>query len=412
MTENAAAPIQGTVPLSTSIDIDTKGGPLGAGQPSLTEPKEPAKPESAGDTLRSELSRIREEEESQVKDKGEAAAKAAKEKADKAKGEDAEKPAKARAEDGKFSKPKTDDESAERVEQGASEKTATGQEATDRTRQSEGQKYHEPPARFLPKEKEVWANVPHVVKAAIARLSQEDEQATAQFKTSHERYEPIRQYDEIARQNGRELKQSLEKVVQVEQAIARNPIAGIEMILREVGPRKQDGQPYSLMEIAQHLVQNPQAYQQATRPQLVGQPQQRPQAQQQPSAEVFRLQEGMKSIMEATVIAPFKVANPRYHELEKDIAFFLQSGKIPASLSPQEKLEAAYDMAARINPASSSVSSREFERPADVTRAPSDDAGAKSVRGAPTGGHEPDDDDASDTDIKTMLRRQMRKLAS
>src|SRR3546814_11090392 len=54
----------------------------------------------------------------------------------------------------------------------------------------------------------------------------------------------------------------------------------------------------------------------------------------------------------ATIIDPFKRDHPRYAELEQDIAFFLQSGKIPTSLSPSDRLAAAYDMAERINPPS------------------------------------------------------------
>ena len=115
--------------------------------------------------------------------------------------------------------------------------------------------------------------------------------------------------------------------------------------------------------------------------------------------------------MTTSIITPFAAANPRYHELEGDIAFFLTSGKIPASLSPQERLEAAYDMAVRINPASSSVSSQASEKPAVAKPAPSDDAGAKSIRGAPNG-QDPDDDEGDETDIRKLLARERRKLAS
>lgn len=415
MTDMQAAPVQGTAPLSTSIDQG--GAPLGTGggAPNLTEPKapEPArveKPESPGDTLKAELARIKEEdakEAEKVKEKGEEAAKDAKAKVDEAeKAEKGEKPAKQRDETGKFAK--ADKQEAD-ADKGEPEKAATGQGEADKSRQSEGQKYHEPPARFLPKAKEVWGNVPHAVKGEIARMSQEHEAEVSKYREASERYEPIRQFDEIAKSNGRELKDSLAKVVQVERALAQNPIAGLEAVLREIGPRKADGSHLSLMDIVQYVAQNPQAYQQA-----VNQPRQQPQ-QRQPDPEVAALKQEIQTMRAEqtaqSIIAPFAAANPRYHELEGDIAFFLTSGKIPASLTPQERLEAAYDMAVRINPTSSVAPSQAPKALADAKPAPSDDAGAKSIRGAPNG-QDPDDDEGDEaTDIRTLLRRELRKAS-
>src|SRR3546814_16478641 len=68
----------------------------------------------------------------------------------------------------------------------------------------------------------------------------------------------------------------------------------------------------------------------------------------------------------ATIIDPFKRDHPRYAELEQDIAFFLQSGKIPTSLSPSDRLAAAYDMAERINPPSHAEHRAAEDRKSDV----------------------------------------------
>jgi len=406
------APLAG-VPLSTTID---QGVPLGTGggKPSLTEPavdvpKPDAKPETAGDTLKAELERIRGEEAKEVKAKGEDAAKDAKAKVDEAEKADKDKPAKSRADDGKFAKAKTDGDEPDvdaKADKGEPEKAATERAETDK-RQSEGRN-HEPPARFLPRAKEVWANVPHAVKGEIARMSQEHEAEVTKYREAGERYEPIREFDEIAKSNGRQLKDSLAKVVEVEKALAQNPIAGLESILREIGPRKADGSHLSLMDVVNYVQQNPQAYQQA-----VNQPRQQTQ-QQQPNPEVAALRNEIQTMraeqVAASIITPFAEQNPRYHELEADIAFFLTSGKIPASLTPQERLEAAYDMAVRINPTSSGVPSQAREAPAVAKPVPSDDAGAKSIRGAPNG-QDPDEGD-DETDIRKLLKREARKLAS
>ena len=120
------------------------------------------------------------------------------------------------------------------------------------------------------------------------------------------------------------------------------------------------------------------------------------------------------SIRTTSIIEPFRAANPRYDELQDDIALFLQSGKIPASLTPLQKLEAAYDMAVRINPTSAvEVSQVRNEAPAAATAAsPAKqlDAGTKSIRGAPNG-QDPDEDDPDATDVRTLLRREMRKAS-
>jgi hypothetical protein len=417
MTEMQAAPVAGTAPLSTSID--TGGAPLGQGGgiPSLNEPKvapeapkPAAKPESAGDTLKGEIARIKDEEAKEaekLKEKGTEAVKDAQTKLDEA--EKADKEAKAAKQSDETTKSAKADEDG-KAEKGAPEKVATGQGETERSRQSEGQKHHEPPARFLPKAKEVWANVPHAVKGEIARLSQEHEAEVTKYREAGERYEPIRQYDELAKRNGRELKDSLAKVTEIETALARNPIAGLESILREIGPRKADGSHVSLFEVAQYIVQQgPQQFAQSVQSAQQTQTQQR-----QPDPEVQALKQEIQTMraeqVEASIITPFAAANPRYHELQEDIAFFLQSGKIPASLSPQEKLEAAYDMAVRINPTSSVTPSQAREAPAVANPAPSDEAGAKSIRGAPNG-QDPDEEDPDATDIRKLLRREMRKAS-
>lgn len=415
MTEMQAAPVTGTAPLSTSID--TGGAPLGQGGgiPNFNEPKAAsdtpkpdAKPESAGDTLKGELARIKDEEAKEaekVKEKGADAVKDAK--ADDT--EKADKEAKAAKQGDETTKPAKTEEDG-KADKGAPEKVATGQGDSERSRQSEGQKHHEPPARFLPKAKEVWANVPHAVKGEIARMTQEHEAEVTKYREAGDRYEPIREFDEIARTNGRELKDSLAKVVEVEKALARNPIAGLESILREIGPRKADGSHVSLFEVAQYIVQQgPQQFAQAIQQAPKAQEQQR-----QPDPEVAALKAEIQSIRTdqavQSIIAPFAAQNPRFQELQEDIAFFLTSGKIPASLTPQERLEAAYDMAVRINPTSSVAPSQAREALAVAKPAPSDEAGAKSIRGAPNG-QDPEEEDPDATDIRKLLRREMRKAS-
>jgi len=414
MTDMQAAPIAGTAPLSTSIDQG--GAPLGTGggAPNLSEPKVAetpkveAKPESAGDTLKAELARIKADEAKETKGKAEDAANAAKAKVEDAEKAGKDKPAKLDTEEGKIAKAQTEGDKPEddaKADKGEPEKVATERAETDK-RQSEGQKHHEPPARFLPKAKEVWANVPHAVKGEIARLTQEHEAEVTRYREAGERYEPLRQFDEMAKSSGTDLKTALTSYTNIENMLRSNPVQGVAEVLRNIGLTPQ--------QYAQHVMQNPQAHAQAHDQALRQAPQQQPQQQRQSDPEVAALKEELQSMRQEqtvqSIIAPFAKDNPRYYELEGDIAFFLTSGKIPASLTPHERLEAAYDMAVRINPTSSVTSSQAPETLAVAKAAPSDTAGTKSIRGAPNG-QDPDEDDPDATDIRTLLRREMRKAS-
>ena len=416
-TDNQPVALPGSVPLSTTLTTGATPQPSGGGV--VTEPKPEPKPETAGDTLRAELAKVRDQEAKdaeKVKGQGEDAAKDAKAKLDEAEKAKPKDEAPKLDKDGKpldADKPKTT-EPADDADKSAAEKPATEREG-DKSRQSEGAKRNDPPARFLPKAKEAWINVPHSVREDVYRMSEEHEAEVSKYKASTERYESIREFDEIAQKNGRQLKDSLAKVVQVENALARNPIMGLDMILREIGPRKADGSPLSLYEIAHHIAkQSPQQFQQ-TQQQAISQ-QQAQQREQEQSGEVQQLRSELQSIqaerMAEKIIEPFQASHPRYQELQEDIAFFLKSGKIPASLSPVERLEAAYDMAERINPASKSDALQATDATVAAKPAPADDAGAKSIRGAPSAGSDPSDDDGDVTDIRKLLEREKRKLAS
>lgn len=307
------------------------------------------------------------------------------------------KPEKPRAEDGKFAKaekPVTEDG---KVEKGAPE-AATAERGAPEERQSEGRKYSEPPARFLPEARQKWANVPNEVKSEFHRVSQEFEAEIQKHKAATERYEPIRQFDEIAKQNGRELKDSLTRVVQIENALARNPIAGLEAVLREVGPRKADGSHLSLLEVAQHIVQSPQTYQQAMQssaPQM--------QAQRAPDPvkqEVEALRQEIQMMKAEQTVVPlitrFAETHPDYTALEDQIAKILDSGVVEkiygTGLSAEQRLAEAYRMAGGRGPSSRSEEPAEVSaHSAPVTASrPVDPDGQKSIKGAPTSGQSGD----------------------
>lgn len=261
----------------------------------------------------------------------------------------------------------------------AKDDAGDGQDGDKKSRQSEGRPFYEPPARFLPKEKEAWANVPNVVKSAVDRLAKEHEQEVTQYRQAHEEWTKLSKFDQMAKQHGVTVADALERYTAVDGLLKSNPIEGIRRVLETVGITPQ--------QYAEFIVKNPQAaqapVQRAPDPMV-----------QQTSSEVQALKaelENMKLQQAAqTIIEPFKRDHPRYDELEGDIAFFLESGKIPQSLSPTERLEAAYDMAERINPRSMPAVQQPFVAPASEPEEPVvDPRGTKSIKGAPSGGFEP-----------------------
>lgn len=398
-------------PLSTTIDTEGTPSASGAGTPAFVPSSEP----SAHDTLTALFNDDPEPKEAAPaakpdtgkdapKDGEKADPKPVETKADKAEKADNsteakdEKPATPRDPTGKFA-PKEKAEDDEPSQDGAK----PGEE-----RQNDGRRHVEAPRNFLPKAKELWRNTPAVVQQEVERLTREHETELQQHREASERYSAIRDYDELARSNGRDLKDSLAKVVEIENALAANPIAGLNRILQEVGPRKPDGQPISLYEVAAHIVQQgPEGYQRMVS--------QQPQAQQpQVNPEVESLKQELSAIRSqmtaAQVIEPFARENPRYYELQDDIAFFLNSGKIPNSLNPVERLAAAYDMAERINPPSHVDPRPDTQGLEHDRRADDGFSGSKSIKSAPGAvsdeieAEAQGDESARDTILKELRR--------
>lgn len=286
------------------------------------------------------------------------------------------------------------DDKAEEADQDAekdakSDEDKAGEREPKAEKQSEGRKAVEAPARFLPKAKELWTNTPNAVKQEVVRMQQEFEAETTHYREVAERYEPIREFDNLARANGRAgVHESLAEIVRLEQMMQTNPLLGINQILMQAGPRKADGSPVTLMELAQHVVSmGPQGYQQTIQ---TAQREAEMRAKvEEPQREVETLKQQLAEVQKqqllSSVIEPFKAAHPRFNELQEDIAFFLNSGKVPLSLSHAERLEVAYDMAERLHPVSyQGDQDEEDEAPAAKASRAASLSGKKSVRGSPT----------------------------
>lgn len=352
---------------STVLEETAPASPSGGGEPKLEKP-EPEKPLSLRDVIADEAKKESTDDE-KPEPKDDADDKAKDSKAEAKKDEPDEKqPAK----DAKAAA----DPKAAAVKDEQQSKADEQQEKPN----EQGKGRIDPPKNFLPDAKETWRNTPRAVQRDVENIVRQHETEVADLRKATERYESIREYDELASSNGRDLKDSLAKMSQIEDMLQTNPYAGLNAILQEIGPSRPDGTKPSLFEISQYIVQQgPEGWQK-----MVQQPQ--PQ-QQQENPEIAQLRatvaEMQQQSIESSVITPFKTDNPRYDELKNDIAFFLKSGKIPADLSLPDRLAAAYDMAERINPPShiEPTADANLDEPSRVDQSGS--SGSKSIKSAP-----------------------------
>lgn len=369
---------------------DTSEIPRAGTLPEGDVPKEPAKPLSTRDAIAKafdEASKASEADKAAVAKQDDA-----KGKTEQAQPASAEPKAdKTRDEAGKFAKAEqAQEQPAAKVDQGAPQKGAV-QEAPER-RQSEG-RHPEPPARFLPEARAKWANVPNEVKGEIHRIEQEREAETQQFRASHERYSQLKEFDDLARSNGRDLRESLLKVNEVESALQRNVVDGLDAVLREIGPLKSDGSRINIMDVAQFLTQNPQVY----RPQMATAPQTAaaPQAQQQAANPEIEALKAQVSALQANSVTPvvqaFAAGKSDFDALSPAIEAILKDGIVErlfgTGLSLEQKLSEAYRMAGGQGPSSRpDTETAAAHSEATPAARPVDPDGQKSIKGAPTAG--------------------------
>lgn len=356
MTQPAPAPEVLTDDASTIAPINTK-------QPE--RPPEPAKPMSIRESIEAATATVKDKAEAKPVFEAKAKADAKPE----AKAEAPVKAATARAE----AKPSAEAETPD----------TTGQEGDKLP--SEG-KQVAPPARFLPKAREVWVNTPRPVQAEIERMERDHAAEVEQYQETKRFHEELSEYDGMAKKAGVTVKAALDRYVAFDRELSQDFGKGVAKIAQDQGKEPQAViaevlRAYGVtpQQYAQMVTQNPQAHQ-APQPA----PQQPQQRQPDPVAaqalqEVASLKQQLAARdLDAQVIQPFVAANPRFEELQGDIAFFLNSGRVPNSLSPAERLEVAYDMAERLNPSPY----RPQTASADPDAPPASRAG-KSISGAP-----------------------------
>jgi hypothetical protein len=255
-----------------------------------------------------------------------------------------------------------------------------------------------PPKRFSPDAKDAWASAPEPVRAEVARMERELTAGFEKHRTGAEAFESVREFDEMAKQSGTDLKTALTNYTNMEKVLRADPLKGLELICQNAG--------LSLRDVAAHVMgQTPEEHaskSDATIREL--------------RAEITSLKQQVGTVassfeQQRTQTAQQKVeafaadpAHARFEELSDDIAFFMKSGRT-------KDLAEAYQLAERLNPAPVKV---QAEAPAasaaPVIELPKPDLaaqtakGSKSVTGSPSPGSSPTNQRPS-TSIKEAIRR-------
>jgi hypothetical protein len=365
--------------IASSLQIEDAANPQSVSfTPEPKEVKEAPKPPTAREAIEKSLQEIEQKSGKLPENPRDEIKKADKETPNPVKDEPKveEKAPKERAPDGKFVPKQTENPQSPQPENTNAD---PDDRPVDPPKPPAGERdINRAPDNFLPRAKEKWAEAPEEVRGEFYRALENFEKGKQEYQEDREFRKGIRDFEEMAKQAGVPFKDAIKNYVEIDQLVAANPVAGIQRILA--------AQNIDLVQFAQHVLG--QAQQDQANPgmaqaralqtqvqQLQQQLQQMSQMTAQQQQEAQR-QQVVKSV-EETVIAPFKQTHDRYEELQPDIAFFLNSGKIPSNLSAQQRLEEAYYMAERINPAPSSP--RNAQRPINP-------AGEKSIKGSLTNG--------------------------
>lgn len=389
------ANIAPAAPSAAVIDAPTPStSELGSQTPVAEKPaaeKADAKAEvskTAGDAVRKANEAFKAKEAERAKAEAATKPDAAKPEAKTEVKADSKSAERSRSEDGKFA-PK---------ESAGDQKPADAQRAvqakTEGNQTSEGRKPHqEAPARFLEHGKRDWAQTPETVQQEVHRMQRELEDGHKKYKESADRYEKVREFDDLARKNGREgIHESLRQIVDIENTFQRNPIEGMKKITDHFGINLQ-------AVAAQIMGQNPN---------------------QQVQEAHNRIQELESKIqqMELEKKAPDMVAefaaqegHERFEELSPVIATLLETGTA-------KDLEAAYKLADVLTPAASNAAKDSqpltpAESAPAQTQAPAlNPAGSKSVSGAPTGGISPSSRQPVSKSNRDALQRAMSRVGT
>ena len=372
----AEAPVEVTGASIEAPNVETPNA-LGSQTPVAEKPEaiiedKPAK--TAGEAVRKAMEKVKADQAAKdaakTEDKPKEQPKAEGKADPKAEAKALDKPAAERAPDGKFAPKAQDTSQTVQPAQQAPQQPQT-------TTESKGT-IHEPPARLDAQAKAEWANAPESVKGAVHRTFREME---AGLEEHRQRWEPIKQYDDMAKQYGTNLPAALERYVAFDKHLSQNLFEGLEGVIRD----KTGGQ-YGLKDIAA---------------QVMGQ--QPNQTQSQNDATTHQLRQEIAALKQQLGGVVTHVKSQAETATTQQVIAFSEGKADFDALAPQiaEHIRAGLDLEAAYNKARQEaeelartlgfVPAAQTQQPLSPapTPPPINEAGKKSISGAPATGSDP-----------------------
>lgn len=278
------------------------------------------------------------------------------------------------------------------------------QPQADKAQNTEAQKPADPakpkfeaPSRWDDAAKRDWDTATESIKGAVTRTVRELETGIQEHQ---KRWEPIKEYDDLAKQHGTDLPSALKRYVAMDRLLSENLTAGLESIIRD----KTGGQ-YGLREIVAHLTgQKPEQIQQQTDGQI-----------HKLLIRIDQLEQQLGGVVKTTRVQTAQTIDQQVAAFAADKPDFeALSPKIAEHIGKGMDLEAAYNQAK--TDAEALAATLGYVKPSQApaqtrsepdTAVPQTDKGQKSISGAPSAGTTPPKAKPGSTSIRDSLKRAL-----
>jgi hypothetical protein len=113
--------------------------------------------------------------------------------------------------------------------------------------------YREPPNRFANHSKHEWQHAPESVRAEVHRMYDEFGRAYKIYKADFDEMQTLRPFQRLAQSCGTTMVKALSSYVALEDKIRKNPLAGLDTVVNNLGLQTSDGQRIGLRDIAYYV---------------------------------------------------------------------------------------------------------------------------------------------------------------
>jgi hypothetical protein len=114
--------------------------------------------------------------------------------------------------------------------------------------------YREAPRRWDKRARAEWGAAPESVRANVHHMRKQFSEAYQRMNGDVQEFNKVRQYHQLAQQQGTTLDRALSNYVGIEDKLRNDPVAGLDVIVNNLNLRTPDGQRLGLRDIAWHVL--------------------------------------------------------------------------------------------------------------------------------------------------------------